>query len=542
MTLKIGIDFDNTLIDYSKLFYDLALARGWIEPNHPSSKEGVKSRLISQDGNDLRWQELQSIAYGREIIKAPAFEGAISFLQDALTRGHKLVVVSHKTERSNFDPNVELRKWALEWIKKVELPIPIDQIFFEPTKADKVARIAELGCDIFIDDLVEVFEETHFPKSCTSILFSPSSESVHSPKPSRAMYSGQTWNEVANYVRVLPVFQHNLNLAPSSLELIKRTGNSRIYKATGDGMPVCVLKTYFDSTQDNRDRGQTEFQALSFLWQNEIRCVPKPIGFDEKSNSALYSFIDGVALDAKSVKTIHLNQLADFFLRLFRLANSTSPAQWSIDASEARFRLQDYRTAIDRRLDQIEKGLQTQSWAKQARDFVSNELYPLRDKLYAAFHERIASHDLNLTEEIELSDRILSPSDTGLHNMIVDQNTDRATFIDFEYFGWDDPAKLMADFFHSAAMNLSVEQKHIVLHRFSEGLPQQCASRFLVRWEAIVDLIGFEWVLIVLNILSPDVMARKKFADPSINENNLVALRIAKAVEMITAIQKNLGA
>src|SRR5690606_1492036 len=50
--------------------------------------------------------------------------------------------------------------------------------------------------------------------------------------------------------------------------------------------------------------------------------------------------------------------------------------------------------------------------------------------------------------------RLLSPSDFGFHNMLRRDDGSLA-FIDFEYFGWDDPAKLAADFLLHAGHKLT---------------------------------------------------------------------------------------
>ena len=52
----------------------------------------------------------------------------------------------------------------------------------------------------------------------------------------------------------------------------------------------------------------------------------------------------------------------------------------------------------------------------------------------------------NQTEEPILGlDKCLSPSDFGFHNVIVEKDK-ILRFIDFEYAGWDDPAKMVSDF------------------------------------------------------------------------------------------------
>ena len=58
--------------------------------------------------------------------------------------------------------------------------------------------------------------------------------------------------------------------------------------------------------------------------------------------------------------------------------------------------------------------------------------------------------------------RTLSPSDFGFHNAIR-RSDDVLIFIDFEYFGWDDPAKTISDFLLHPAMQLNEEHSQMFL-------------------------------------------------------------------------------
>jgi hypothetical protein len=70
-----------------------------------------------------------------------------------------------------------LREAARGWLKSVGLidiadaAISAGNVYFEDTLEAKVERLASLQLDIFIDDLVDVFEQPHFPKATRSILF-----------------------------------------------------------------------------------------------------------------------------------------------------------------------------------------------------------------------------------------------------------------------------------------------------------------------------------------------------------------------------------
>ena len=66
--------------------------------------------------------------------------------------------------------------------------------------------------------------------------------------------------------------------------------------------------------------------------------------------------------------------------------------------------------------------------------------------------------DIGFEKRIPRTQQILSPSDFGFHNVIKTKQGLR--FIDFEYFGWDDPVKLITDFIWHPAMDLSEKHKN----------------------------------------------------------------------------------
>jgi hypothetical protein len=75
-----------------------------------------------------------------------------------------------------------LRYAALGWMRAngffdpVGLGFSVDDIYFEGRQSEKVARIKELGCTHFIDDLPEIFAEKSFPVEVLRILLSTGGE------------------------------------------------------------------------------------------------------------------------------------------------------------------------------------------------------------------------------------------------------------------------------------------------------------------------------------------------------------------------------
>ena len=104
--------------------------------------------------------------------------GVAEFLAACREAEANIYIVSHKTKFGHQDPDrTDLRAAARGWlhaagvIGSTHSALTADDVYFEDAMAAKVDRIAALKLDIFIDDLVEVFEQPRFPKETRPILF-----------------------------------------------------------------------------------------------------------------------------------------------------------------------------------------------------------------------------------------------------------------------------------------------------------------------------------------------------------------------------------
>lgn len=178
--MRIGIDFDNTLARYDHVFTKLAQDWGLIGLDERKTKQGIRQLVRQKKNGELLWQRLQSEVYGLRMQEAEQFVGEDQFLRRcATTSGVQIFIVSHKTELGHFDEtHTNLREAACQWMRNkgffdpAKYAIPEEHLFFESTQQEKVARIASLQCDIFIDDLVEFFSIPSFPRNTKRILFS----------------------------------------------------------------------------------------------------------------------------------------------------------------------------------------------------------------------------------------------------------------------------------------------------------------------------------------------------------------------------------
>ena len=106
-------------------------------------------------------------------------------------------------------------------------------------------------------------------------------------------------------------------------------------------------------------------------------------------------------------------------------------------------------------------------------------------------------------------DRCVSPSDFGFHNALL--GTDGTLkFIDFEYAGWDDPAKTICDFF--CQPELPVPKSCQALFHDEIADLMEPPGRFRLRVELLLPVYRLKWCCIMLNDFLPAGNDRRRFA------------------------------
>jgi hypothetical protein len=186
--MRIGIDFDNTIVTYDDVFRTSARLRGLIEDGFSGNKQAVRDFIRRRPDGELAWQQLQGHVYGQGIGDASMCAGVEEFLRRCRMERETVFIVSHKTEFGHYDPaRVNLRTAALAWMTDRGFfgadgyGMAVENVFFEGTRAEKLARISGLGCTHFIDDLEEVLSDPQFPPGVTRILYSKDQAGAGAP-------------------------------------------------------------------------------------------------------------------------------------------------------------------------------------------------------------------------------------------------------------------------------------------------------------------------------------------------------------------------
>lgn len=172
---RLGLDLDNTVVDYSMSY--AALAPKFGIPSHEATRSVVRSKLRQAPNNDEEWQRFQALLYTDGLSLAEPASGLRSFLETCRTVGVATCVISHKTERgpARFGGN-DLRTPAMTWLHDHNLVptlLSVDQVHFTESLEAKVDVISASKLDVFVDDLLEVLAHKNWPSKTQGILYSP---------------------------------------------------------------------------------------------------------------------------------------------------------------------------------------------------------------------------------------------------------------------------------------------------------------------------------------------------------------------------------
>ena len=312
----------------------------------------------------------------------------------------------------------------------------------------------------------------------------------------------------------------------STVERVGRGRNSRVYRVSSRSGDYAA-KFYFQKTADGRDRMQVEFDAVSFLWGQGVRRIARPVRADAGRQVALYEFIEGETIESSSVSARDLDQVVAFAGELKQI--STHHRAATIDpAAEAFFSVDGVIDNVQGRLWRLEALNISAPGHEDLRAFLREHFAPCFAKL------RKRAEALRAPAELDPRHRTLSPSDFGFHNAL--RKSDGAlVFLDFEYFGWDDPAKLLSDLLLHPMMGLTREQRA----RLALGLDGLFGGDpgWRARVEALYPLFGLKWCMIMLNEFLPSHIARNRFTERDSAEIEAVQARqLGAAAAMLERI------
>jgi hypothetical protein len=306
--------------------------------------------------------------------------------------------------------------------------------------------------------------------------------------------------------------------------------NSRIWRvASGDR--AFALKQYPSRRDDPRDRLAIEVGALRLMERHGIDTVPRVVGADGERGYALLSWIEGN--DVNDVSDADIDAAIVFLTTIHGLR----AAPWAAEqppAAEACLNGREIERQIQGRLTRLRDAAPDEH---ELIDFIDNYVAPRLAVESPKARHAVTAAGLAFDAELPQEWRSLVPSDFGFHNSLRRSDGSLA-FLDFEYFGWDDPVKLTADILLHPGRPLELPQRE----RFRQAATRLYGGdpAFANRLSAYLPLFGLRWVLILLNEFIPERWQRRVLAGETGSWGDVKARQLAHTRAFLASLSQKL--
>ena len=506
----IGVDFDNTIVCYDGIFHKVALERGLVPAELPTDKTSVRDYL-RQKGREQAWTEIQGDVYGPRLKDANPYPGVLDFFRFAFSHGISVRIVSHKTRRPFLGEPHDLHAAAWSWLEQhgffssEVIGMNREHVFLEETLDAKFQRIWSEGCTHFIDDLPEFLRDTRFPETAQPYLFAPITPVVEVG----SLFRLHGWEEAHEVILPQGPSIAALSMARAVLKSdapecrdVAGGANNRVFHFRGVSHEA-IIKAYHHSATDPRDRFSAERSFYGLLASTGVLSTPTPLAWDVEHRLCALSVVQGRKLGAKDIGVPQVTQAIEWISDLQKLRSHPLAHTLPL-AADACLSLQDHLALAERRAARLRDATDS-SGHPEFVEFVTEELLPQISVLASGIRQKAGPHTAG---SLDSSKRILSPSDFGFHNALQDESG-RMWFLDFEYAGWDDPVKLLCDFFCQPQAPVALDHAAAFLSALEEALGDATLRE---RFELLLPLHAAKWSCILLNEFLPVEAHRRRFA------------------------------
>ncbi len=318
-----------------------------------------------------------------------------------------------------------------------------------------------------------------------------------------------------------------------SIHPLPGAANNRVFRVEMNGSKI-LLKAYFRHPGDPRDRLRSEFAFSRFAWENGLRCLPQPLACDPENRLGLFEFVEGRRLLPHEINEGAVRQALTFFVDL-NCYKRLPTAEALPQASEACFSIAEHLGCVECRLRALRSSERVSAVDREAGGFIESELCRVWSDVEDSVRRRAGQLDLDLDVRIPDHERCLSPSDFGFHNAILAPNG-QLRFIDFEYAGWDDPAKMVCDFFCQPALPVPPDYYGEVVDAVVLDLSAQEIQRQRVAF--LLPLYRVKWCCILLNEFVSVNRERRRFSQGGSDPEERKAGQLEKARAVLERVKE----
>ena len=272
---------------------------------------------------------------------------------------------------------------------------------------------------------------------------------------------------------------------------LRHGNNSRVFRVDTAAGPF-ALKRY--PATDNRPRLEAEVAALRFCERRGIGRTPRVVAVAPEHRFALFTWIDGSPVGA--VTDADVAEFAAFQVSLDRAIDLRARHDIG-EAAEACLSPARILAQIERRFARLDA---VKGDAPEFAALFDDVLMPSLRRAEVRVGDAYRRCALEMQHDIPAEARTLIPSDLGAHNALRAPDG-RLCFLDFEYFGWDDPVTSIANFVLHPGMTLTASRQALYRDRL---LAHFCRHGEAERLAILMPLYALRWCAIILGELLPE--------------------------------------
>ncbi len=315
---------------------------------------------------------------------------------------------------------------------------------------------------------------------------------------------------------------HKLGASPDTLEHLQGGINNQVFfcKAAEDSF---VLKGYAAHRVGEHNRFKAEVEFLNYARAVAPEFVPQLLGSDAASRSLVLENLDGERFQEGTHPSLDDIDCAANFL--WRLNEDLELAKRHVNGSAADgfLRITDHLRNVEKRASKMTAEHLSANFRAKGEALIKcvrRELDYLQEST-----EQLITKD-HFENALNPNARCVSPSDFGFHNAI--RTPQGIKFFDFEFSGWDDPVKAVADFDLQPRVSLSLRARALskALPQWSKGLAE--------RYDVLFPILKLKWACIILAVLNPDRHAQITALDNSQASEQLVRGKLNLAQSYLT--------
>jgi len=320
---------------------------------------------------------------------------------------------------------------------------------------------------------------------------------------------------------------------PSKHELreLPGTGNNRAFEVRSASGKL-LLKEYFHHPRDPRDRLGTEYRFSELLWEKGITSIAQPHAADPVHKLGLYQFIEGRPCAPADVTEERIQECLKFLSEINHGARHGAERALAL-ASEPCLSINEHLDCIERRVQRLQGIDESTEIGKAATNFVAATLLPLWEDTKEAVTRQAMKKGASLSHVLTLAERLLSPSDLGFHNALITPSGE-LFFVDFEYAGWDDPARTTSDYFCQPRVPVPLRFRPLFTSGLETILPNP--ERYRIHAELIFPVYQIKWCCIMLADFLPVASERRNFAKGGESLETRRRQQLAKATTFASSI------